>query len=175
MNITPDPKNDMKIGNIQCTMTYTSYQNDPKMYPTSGLSTVNATPTWYGYQWVSNDIDSPQYCGILYSDKIFLGKLTFYGGDDNINVCLKNWYVEIVDKNNNWNKVCEGLNPNSISVLNTANINKPCYGFRIVCLDGYYTRGYRWKGFRCLTVYGEITYSKTLYINNNNIYAIPNI
>ena len=174
MNITPDPKNDMKIGNTQCTMTYSSYVNDPRTYPTSGLSTVDDTPKWQGYQWASDNIDSPQYCGILYSDKIFLEKLTFYGGDDNINVCLKNWYVEIVDKNNNWNKVCEGLNPNSISVLNTADINKFCYGFRIVCLDGYYTRRYRWKGFRCLTVYGEIIYSKTLFTNNNNIYAIPN-
>ena len=171
MNITPDPKNDMKIGNTQCIMTYTSYQNDPKMYPTSGLSTVNATPKWYGYTWISNHINSPQYCGILYSDKIFLEKLTFYGGDDNVDVCLKNWYVEIVDEDNNWTKVCEGLNPNSIYVLNTANINKPCYGFRIVCLDGYYTRGYRWKGFRCLTVYGEIIHDNVLFTNNNNIYG----
>ena len=30
MNITPNPKNNMKIGNTQCTMTYTSYVNDPK-------------------------------------------------------------------------------------------------------------------------------------------------
>ena len=173
MNITPDPKNDMKIGNTQCTMTYTSCI-DP-LDPTFGLSTVNATPTWFnGYLWQSNDINSPQYCGILYSDKIFLEKLTFYGGDDNINVILKNWYVEIVDKDNNWAKICEGLNPNSISVLNTADINKFCYGFRIVCLDGYYTRRYRWKGFRCLTVYGEIIHHKTLYTDDNNIYAIPN-
>lgn len=173
MNITPDPKNDMKIEirNTQCTLIYSSYNmyNDP----TYGLSTVNHPFGYYG--WLSNWDDLLPYYGILYSNRIFLEKLTFYPWKPNKSTepsRLKNWYVEIVDKNNNWIEVCKGLSQNYWNMamnLNTADINKHCYGFRIVCLDSY-KEGYG-KGLRTLKVYGEIMYNNVLFTNNNNIYG----
>ena len=168
MNITPDPKNDMKIEirNTQCTLIYSSY--NPYSDPIHGLSTVN--PPLGSGGWLSYPSDSPQYYGILYSNRIFLEKLTFYPWkrfNSNDISRLKNWYVEIVDKNNNWIEVCKGLSLDTYrGYLNTADINKHCYGFRIVCLDSYQNEGYG-KGLRSLTVYGEIMYNNVLFTNNN--------
>lgn len=170
MNITPDPKNDMKIEirNTQCTLIYSSYESSMTL-PIYGLSTQSLSSGIYG--WLSADIDSPQYYGILYSNRIFLEKLIFcpYKIGNGAHARLKNWYVEIVDKNNNWIEVCKGLSINHYlndNPLNTADINKYCYGFRIVCLDSYDGR-YNYKGFRYLTVYGEIILNNSLFTNNN--------
>lgn len=171
MNITPDPKNDMKIEirNTQCTLICSSCANWRHL-PIYGLSTQPLPPSGI-YGWLSDDIDSPQYYGILYSNRIFLEKLIFYPykSGNGSPACLKNWYVEIVDKNNNWIEVCKGLSINHYlndNPSNTADINKHCYGFRIVCLDSYNSR-YNNKGLRYLSVYGEIILNNVLFTNNN--------
>ena len=132
--------------------------------------------------WQSANLPFPHYWQIYYSKTIILSELSFIPVDDAICQIVKSYELYCSNDGKNYIKVGSGTCPNEGAVAGQKHsrayikLNNPqkCKYVKLVILDSYDYRGYKWTGFWGVKLTGAICNAYNLYMAQDGIYGVKN-
>lgn len=134
----------------------------------------------YAEFWQSQNTPLPHYWQIYYSVPIFLQQFSFKAKDDLAYQILKDYELHCSNDGLTYTKVANGICVNEGVIVNqphsatTINFDTPVRTryVKLVVLDTYDTRGYKWAGMSGVRLIGRILRNHRLYVANTAVYGM---
>lgn len=129
--------------------------------------------------WQSENTPLPHYWQIFYSVPIVLKEFLYGSTDDNVSQLIKDYELQCSNDGLTYVRVAagicanEGVTTSHRHSINTIKLDDPIKTqyVKLVILDTYDRRGYKWAGLWGIKLIGRIT-SHKLYVSSNVAYGM---
>lgn len=130
--------------------------------------------------WQSDNTALPHYWQIYYSVPVALKQFLFRAMDDLASQILKDYELHCSNDGLTYIKVASGICVNEGAVgnnhhsINTVTLDNPVKTqyVKLVILDTYDTRGYKWAGMWGVRLIGRLIRNDKLYVSNTAVYGM---
>lgn len=130
--------------------------------------------------WQSEYTPLPHYWQIFYGVPIVLQQFLFGSTDDNVSQLIKDYELHCSNDGLTYTRVAsgicanEGVTANHLHSINTITLDDPVRTqyVKLVVLDTYDTRGYKWAGMWGVRLIGRLIRNDKLYVSNTAVYGM---